>query len=357
MPGSELIGAEELQQLKEVIEQKTFFRYAGKKVKTFEEDCARFLNAKYALAVSSGTAAVLVALHSVGLRPGDEVIMPAFTFVATMEAVEQLGAIPVLVDIDDSLNIDPEKVLDAITTKTRAVIAVHMLGSPANLEYLGNICALHDLLLIEDSAQAFGATYNGQMVGTYGDAASYSFAFTKAITTGEGGLVATNNPSFYKRACHFHDHGHEHLPIYRGNDNRSHRGFNFRMDELSGAVGIAQLKKIDFIINKQKVIKCAIKKGLDDLNPVYRFHHDPVGETHDTLAFKFPTDEQAYHFAEALQKESLFQKILPCALRWHLLDNGKGAILKKHVAIPINLNMDYDQATRIIRKAYKAIGW
>ncbi|HAI18923.1 MAG TPA: L-glutamine--2-deoxy-scyllo-inosose aminotransferase KanB, partial [Xanthomarina gelatinilytica] len=198
-PGFELFGDKERKELNDVLENGVLMRYGFDgmrnghwKAKELESELETVLEVKHAQLVSSGTAAVSVALASAGIGAGDEVIMPSFTFVASFEAIMMLGAIPVLVDIDDTLTMDPQAVKAAITSKTKAVMPVHMCGSMANLEALQAICKKHNLILIEDSSQATGATYKGKPLGSIGDLGCLSLDFVKIITAGEGGAVLTN---------------------------------------------------------------------------------------------------------------------------------------------------------------------
>ena len=188
-----------------------------------------------------------------GVGPGDEVIVPGFTFVATWEAVLDIGAVPVMAEIDHTLNMDPEDLKTRITPRTKAVIAVHMLGSMARLGEL--LEARGSIPLIEDTAQACGGAYHGRYLGTYGDMGTFSFDSVKTITTGEGGMVLTNNEALWTRASEYHDHGHDHAPVGRGNEGRNFFGFNYRMMELQGALGLAQLKKLPMILEKQRANK------------------------------------------------------------------------------------------------------
>ena len=214
MPGFELFGSAERDELQDVLDNGVLMRYGFDgmrkghwKAKELESLLQKKLKVKHAQLVSSGTAAVSVALAVAGVGAGDEVIMPTFTFVASFEAIMMLGAIPVLVDIDDTLTIDPKAVESAITSKTKAVMPVHMCGSMANLDALKSICETHNLILIEDACQAIGGTYNGSALGTIGDIGCFSFDFVKTVTCGEGGAIITNNKDYAPNPDHFRDHG------------------------------------------------------------------------------------------------------------------------------------------------------
>src|SRR4029078_13727389 len=188
------------------------------KSKELEKAICETFGSKYAQLTSSGTSALTTAMAALGIGAGDEIIMPSFTFVASFEAVLSVGATPVLVDIDDSLTLDPEAVRNAITHKTKCIMPVHMCGSMADLDVLQTICEEHDLILLEDACQSIGASYKGKYVGTIGDAGTFSFDFVKNITCGEGGGVITNNEDTYSKCDQYSDHGHDHQRADRGAD-------------------------------------------------------------------------------------------------------------------------------------------
>ena len=193
-----------------------------------------------------------VALASAGIGAGDEVIMPTFTFVASFESILALGAIPILVDVDDTLTLDPKAVVKAITSKTKVVMPVHMCGAMADLNALKTICDTHGLLLVEDACQAIGGSYDGQPLGSIGDLGCFSFDYVKTITCGEGGAVITNNTAFYGNAHMYSDHGHDHVGKDRGAEGHPFLGYNYRISELNAAVGCAQLSRLDEFIQYTK---------------------------------------------------------------------------------------------------------
>ena len=265
MPGFEVIGNEELDSIKSIFENHggVLFAHgfdARRKgrflVRDFEKALAERFNVKYCQAVTSGTAAQLVAMKAFGVKPGDEVITQAFTFVATVEAILECGAIPVVVDIDETLNMCPKALAAAITAKTKCVIPVHMLGNPARMPEINKICAQHKITVFEDACEALGASLHGKPIGSLSEAGFFSLDFGKTITCGEGGFITTNNENLYKRMAAYHDHGHLNEPsLPRGKDLGLMSGFNFRMSELQAAVGIAQLKKLDTIVAKNRAHK------------------------------------------------------------------------------------------------------
>ncbi|MDG4717138.1 DegT/DnrJ/EryC1/StrS family aminotransferase [Winogradskyella marincola] len=263
MPGFELFGDLERKEVNDVLDSGVLMRYGFDgmrnghwKANELEAELAKTFNSKHVQLVSSGTAAVSVALASAGVGAGDEVIIPTFTFVASFEAIMMLGAIPVLVDIDDTLTLDPKAVEAAITSKTKAVMVVHMCGSMANLNALQEICDVNNLVLVEDACQAIGATYEGKPLGSVGDLGCFSFDFVKTITCGEGGAVITNNRDYYLNADHYSDHGHDHIGNDRGAETHPFLGYNFRISELHAAVGLAQVRRLpEFLDIQRKYLK------------------------------------------------------------------------------------------------------
>ncbi|MEZ4796552.1 MAG: DegT/DnrJ/EryC1/StrS family aminotransferase [Flavobacteriaceae bacterium] len=311
MPGFELFGSAERKELNDVLDNGVLMRYGFDgmrnghwKAKELEFELENQLKVKHAQLVSSGTAAVSVALASAGIGAGDEVIMPTFTFVASFEAIMMLGAIPILVDIDDTLTLNPEAVAKAITPNTKAIMPVHMCGSMANLDALKEICETHNLILIEDSSQATGATYKGKPLGSIGDLGCLSLDFVKIITCGEGGAVLTNNEKYYRNADHFSDHGHDHLGNDRGAETHSFLGYNFRISELHAAVGLAQLRRLDEFVAIQKKNYSIIREALSEI-PEVIFRTVPEGgeESYSFLSF-FLSDLETARKVSASFKEN-----------------------------------------------------
>ncbi|MDO9462443.1 MAG: DegT/DnrJ/EryC1/StrS family aminotransferase [Deltaproteobacteria bacterium] len=326
MPGYEVFGKEERRQIMDVLKTGVLFRYEFPnerkgiyKVKEFEEAFARYCGVAHAQAVSSGTAALKVAMAAIGIGAGDEVITQGFTFVATWEAILAIGAIPVFAEIDETLNMDPADLEKKITPRTRAIIPVHMLGAQARIEEIVAIARRHNLKVIEDTAQAAGGRINGKHVGAFGDMGTFSFDPVKTITTGEGGMVITNDADLYRRACEYHDHGHDHVPNSggRGGEGRSFIGLNYRMMELQGAIGLAQLAKLDSIIARQKKNKARIKKALKKIKGItFRRLIDEAGDTATFLAFFLPDAEKARAF-NAVLKENGAGAIYFAENTWH----------------------------------------
>lgn len=313
MPGFEFWGDEERKEVNEVLETGILMRYGfdgGRKgrwkSKELEAAICQTFGAKYAQLTSSGTSALTTAMAALGIGYGDEIIMPTFTFVASFEAVVSVGAIPVLVDVDESLTLDPAAVRAAITTKTKCIMPVHMCGSMADLDALKQICEEHDLILLEDACQSIGATYKGKKVGTIGDAGTFSFDFVKTITCGEGGVVMTNKEELYTKCDGYTDHGHDHLGVDRGADLHPFVGYNYRISELHAAVGLAQIRKLDNFLAIQKKNHGLLKSMLSDVPEVsFRVIPDPEGDSCTFLSWFLPSEEVTQAFVEEMKAQGI----------------------------------------------------
>ncbi|MFZ6024185.1 MAG: DegT/DnrJ/EryC1/StrS family aminotransferase [Bacteroidota bacterium] len=321
MPGFELFGAEERKEVNDVLETGILMRYgfdgARKgvwKAQELEKAITEVFGSKYAQLTSSGTAALTTAMAALHIGAGDEVIMPSFTFVASFEAVLSVGAIPVLVDIDETLTLDPAAVRAAITPRTKCVMPVHMCGSMADLDALKQICAAHQLILLEDACQSIGGTYKGKALGTIGDAGTFSFDFVKTITCGEGGVVMTNNEEVYIQSDAYTDHGHDHKGIDRGADLHPYLGYNFRISELHAAVGLAQIRKLDTFLSIQRKNNKALRAYLETIPGVsFRKVPDEAGDSCSFLSWFLPTEE----LTKALVAELKEQGILAGNFYWY----------------------------------------
>ncbi len=303
MPGFEVFGDEEKKEVMSVFDTGVLFRYEFAeqrqgiyKVREFEEKFAAYCGAKYAQAVTSGTAALKVAMAALGIGPGDEVITQGFTFVATWEAIFDVGAVPIFTEIDDTLNMDPADLENKITDKTKLIIPVHMLGSATRIEEIMSVAAKHGIPVLEDTAQAPGASLNGKKMGSFGICGTFSFDPVKTMTTGEGGMIVTDDEELWRNMSEYHDHGHDHAekPGGRGADGRRFIGFNYRMMEIQGAIGLAQLAKLDGIIAEQKKNKSKMRAAVSELSGVtFRNQLDDAGDSATFLVFSLPTAEQA----------------------------------------------------------------
>lgn len=327
MPGFEVIGNEELAEIQDIFAHGgVLFRHGFDalrdgcyKVRDFEAAFATAMQAPHALAVTSGTAALRVALAALDIGPGDEVITQSFTFVATVEAIIESGATPLCAEIDATLNMDPKALRQMISDRTKAVIVVHMLGTPARLEEIAAICAERGIPLIEDSAWGCGGNLHGRPLGTWGIMGTYSFDFAKTMTTGEGGMVVFRDAALWQNAAAWHDHGHENNPeVPRWEDTRHGSGFNYRMSELQGAVGLAQLRKLPHVVMAQRRHCNALWQAIRDI-PGVEAREVPHGsyETADALVFFVPDAAAALRCRKELLAEGLSTKILPEAATWH----------------------------------------
>lgn len=261
------------------------------KAKELEAAISEKLHCGYTQLVSSGTAALTTAFAALGIGVGDEVIMPTFTFVASFECVLSVGAVPVLVDVDETLTLDPQAVRRAITPRTKCVMPVHMCGAMADMDALVAICKEHKLILLEDACQSFGGSYKGKALGTIGDAGTFSFDFVKIITCAEGGAIVTNSKDLSVKLDGYSDHGHDHVGADRGADLHPFLGYNFRISELHAAVGLAQVRKLDqFIaINKKNWEQLkAILSQVPDIT--FRPIPDPAGDIYTFLTWFLPTE-------------------------------------------------------------------
>lgn len=301
MPGFELFGDQERAQVQDVMDSGVLMRYGfdgmrngNWKAVELEKALAQRMQVKHAQLVSSGTSALTVALVSAGIGAGDEVIMPTFTFVASFESILAIGAVPILADVDDTLTLDPEAVQNAITTKTKVVMPVHMCGSMADLKALKSICDKHDLVLLEDACQAIGGTFEGKPLGSYGDLGCFSFDYVKTITCGEGGGIITNNENYKANADQYSDHGHDHMGKDRGAETHPFLGYNYRISELNAAVGLAQIARLDEFLAIQKKNYSIVRKALEAIEEI-TFRRVPEGgvESYAFLNFFLPDADTA----------------------------------------------------------------
>ena len=335
MPGSELIGKEEKGAVDSIFDKGRDLE-RGSKVLQFEKELAKKVGAQYCHCVCNGTSALKAALFALGVKRGDEVITQSFTFIATVEAILDSGAKPVIVEIDRSLNMDPFDLEKKISDKTKVIIPVHMAGVPAKMKEIIKIAQKNNISVLEDSAQALGASFEEKFLGTIGQAGIYSFDTGKIVTTGEGGAVVTDNKDIYYRVREFSDHGHEQNPKFpRGRDTRSFWGFNYKMAEIPAAIGQVQLKRIDYILKKQRENKKKIKEGIKNIKNIeFREIPDIRGDAGDTLIFFMESKEKASEFAELMSKRGLWTKNLPDAIDWHFAGIWSHIFSEKEIALP-----------------------
>jgi 8-amino-3,8-dideoxy-alpha-D-manno-octulosonate transaminase len=345
-PGGLEIGEEEKSAVMQVLDDKYLFRYYGpadveSKVRLFEKEFAEKIGVKHSLATNSCTSALICSLIALGIGPGDEVIVPGYTFFASCASIIAAKAIPVIAEVDDSLTIDPLDAEKKITPRTRAIIAVHMRGAPCNITRILAIAKKHNLKVIEDVAQSSGGSYMGKRLGGFGDINAFSFQYHKIITAGEGGLVATNDEILYERAMSYHDTAACWRP--GGPEKRFSKarysgelfpGVNYRMNEISGAILRVQLKRLDNLISKMKYNKSRIKNKIGNIRGIeFRRMNDIEGDTGIVLIFFLPDPEITGKFADALKAEgiaasSLHNKSIP---DWHVYSHWE-MILNKWTA-------------------------
>lgn len=341
MPGFELFGASERKHVNDVMETGILMRYGFDgprkgiwKAKELEQAICTVFGAKHTQLVSSGTAALTTALSALGIGYGDEVIMPSFTFVASFEAVLSVGAIPVMVDVDDTLTLNPDAVRKAITPQTKCIMPVHMCGSMADLDALQAICKEHKLVLLEDACQSFGAQYKGKYLGTIGDAGTFSFDFVKTITCAEGGAILTNREDVYVNSDGYSDHGHDHKGVDRGADLHPFIGYNYRISELHAAVGLAQVHRLEEFLTIQRRNHAALKAILSQVPEIsFRRIPDPAGDSCTFISWFLPSQE----ITEAVAAELKAQNILAGNFYWF---NNNWHYIRKwdHLKKSITLN-------------------
>jgi len=310
-PGGMIIDEAEEQAVLEVLRRKRLFRYGGpgepySVVSELEDAFAAKKGTQYAQAVTSGTGALICALRGLGIGPGDEVIVPAYTWIATATAILEVGAIPVIAEVDETLLLDPVDFEAKITPYTKAVAVVHMRGAPAPMDKILPIAKKHGLKVVEDCAQANGATYQGQEVGSFGDAGAFSLQFNKIITCGEGGIVVTNDKNIYERAAMYHDAG---AISGRLNIETLLWGINFRMPEVLGAIALVQLQKLDGLLAAMRARKQMMKAGIADMMKSkgleFRKITDPDGDASICMIMLMNTPEEARNVSKALQAENI----------------------------------------------------
>ena len=360
MPGFEIIDRKERNSIVKLFDKEggVLFAHGYDKirkkyhVREFEKQLEKKFSSKYALAVSSGTAAIKIALKAAGIKPGDEVITQAFNFIATVEAILDAGAKPIICSVNSNLNMDLDDLKNKISKKTKAIIPVHMLGQAVEIKKIIKIAKKKKIFVIEDNCESVGAKYEKQYLGTLGDIGILSFDFGKTITTGEGGAILTNNQKFYKIAKEYHDHGHKNKKgIPRGMDVRARVGFNYRMTEMQAVIGKVQLQKLDYIVKENKK-RYLVLKNL--INKKYTIRNNIINSEgiYDTFIFFEENKSLRNKIIKILNKHRVGTKNLPDAIKWHCsyywdhaisskeVRNSKSTkdILKISIAIPIFLS-------------------
>jgi 8-amino-3,8-dideoxy-alpha-D-manno-octulosonate transaminase len=311
--GASVYGEEEERAVLEVIRSKSPYRYYGPnvlgKVREFEKAFSKKIGIEYTLGVTSGTASLVVALKAAGIGPGDKVIVPACTFLATPGAVVCAGAVPVFADIDESMNIDPDAIEKVVDKHTKAIIPVPILGNPCQMDRIMEIAHKYNLVVIEDVAQSCGSKYKGRYSGTFGDINCFSLQINKIITTGDGGAVVTNDPKLYERAVRYHDQGmfrEKEGFLSKSSADDVFIGQNYRMSEITGAIAVEQLKKLDYIVESMRKIKYSIKDQIRDIPGIgFRRINDEEGDAGNSLIIYLENPEKAKEFREALNAEGI----------------------------------------------------
>ncbi len=330
-PGAYYFGEEERKEVMDVLSSGHLSRYGDlddpgfkRKVYTFEQEFAQYCGTKYAVATNSGTASLLISLLAMGIGEGDEVLVPGYTYVASISSIIYTRATPVLVEIDDSLTIDPFDIEKKITKNTKAIMVVHMLGNPAKMDQIMEIARRHKLYVLEDGCQAAGATYKGNKVGSIGNMGAFSLNRYKNIAAGDGGIITTNDKALYERAFAIHDQGHR--------PNRESKeasgdliGLNLKMNELTGAVALAQIRKLDEMLailrEKKKIIKDQLKSTTTDIK--FRELNDSKGECNTLLTLIFDSKTKADAVAKNLGIKTL------TGSGWHVYSNMQQIIENK----------------------------
>lgn len=349
-PGGLEIGEEEKKQVLEVLDNKYLFRYYGpagveSKVRAFETAFREKMGSPYALATSSCTGALISSLVACGIGPGDEVIVTGYTFFASCAAIVAAKGIPVIAEVDETLTIDPADIEKKITPATKGIVAVHMRGVPCDMDAIMAIAEKHGLKVIEDCAQAVGATYKGKYVGTFGDCGCFSFQYHKTITAGEGGMILCRDARIYDRCCSYHDTA----ACWRPDRFAEQRfegelfcGSNFRMSELTGAVMLAQLGRLDYLNAAMRSHQRRIISQIKDTRGIrVRPCNDPEGDTGICLMFYLDAPEKVGPFVDALKAEGVdaagvFNSGIP---DWHIYAHWKHVIQEK-VPTPVKCPWD-----------------
>lgn len=322
-PGAYWIGEEEMEAVNEVMKGGYLFRYGSEtdpkflqKVSILEKEFARYCKVNHALATSSGTASLLASAIALGLKPGDEIIVPAYTFVASYTSVIFAGLIPVLAEIDDSLTLDVDDIERKITPRTKAIMPVHMLGNPCNMDRIMELAKKHNLWVLEDACQAAGASYKGKKVGSIGHMGAFSLNIFKTINSGDGGLVVTDDFMLHETAFGVHDQGHKPSRLGLEVGNRNILGLNFRMNEITAAVALVQLSKIERILDTLRKKREKLKHLISEAEGFkFRTLNDPQGDCATLCTVIFDSKEQADKVSKALGSKTVDQS------GWHVYAN------------------------------------
>ncbi len=366
MPGVEFFGAEEQKEVNDVMQTGILFRYNHDqqrqgiwKAREFEAEVCKFTGAKYAHAVSSGSTAVATALAAAGVGAGDEVIVPPFTYVASVEAVLFVGGIPVFAEIDETLCLSAEGIRKTLTPKTKAILMVHMCGGMADMDGIMEIVKEKNLVLVEDAGQAYGASYKGTKVGLFGKTGCYSFDFFKIATAGEGGVLVTNDEQAYKHADSYSDHGHDHIGNNRGMEQHPIIGFNYRISELHAAVGLAQARRVPEVIRLNRKNKTLFASLLADIPGVsFSKLADPDGDSATFLNILLPDTDSAKEVVRVMNEKGIAGFNYWYINMYHFINQWDHIkTLKSASKLPIHLlGQSQDYKTLDLPKSQEVVG-
>ena len=344
-PGIHFFGKEEQESVLDVLTNRSPFRFYGPNVmgkcEELEEAVCRKYNVNHAICVNSGTSAIYIGLAAMEVGPGDEVLLPGYLWTSCINAIVTLGAVPKLVDIDDTFTMCPKDLEQKIGSRSKAILYINMSGVPGRIDKIMEVAARHGLKVLEDNCQAFGGSFRGKATGTVGDIGVASFQINKIITAGEGGLIMVDDDHLFRRCFGIHDLGYARdnygTLMDTSCEERYHMwGSGSRMSEIQGAVLLAQFGKIDSIIAGMRKAKYAIREGIKDINGLdMRTIIDEEGDTGSFLIAAFPSRETCQRFVEALRGEGIVSKgyAKPCVSfqEWglHLYYNNKSLVNRK----------------------------
>jgi 8-amino-3,8-dideoxy-alpha-D-manno-octulosonate transaminase len=313
--GPEYYDDKELFQLSDVLKKRSPFRWYGTgsqpplKVLTFEKELAMRMQTRFALAVTSGTAALTTALAALGVGPGDEVILPALSWYSCFNSIVMQGALPVFAESDESLNVDPADLESKITPQTKVIMVVHALGNPADMDAIMALARRRGIKVLEDSAQSLGGSYKGKPLGSIGDIGIYSFQLSKTISSGEGGGLVTSDPLLFERASRYHDLGllrPPHEQMLGGAALKGMIGSQYRMSEFTGGVLLAQIRKLDTIIAALRGHARTVFDGLAGMPDLHQRHRpDPDGDISTGIWLGFPSGAQRDRFLATMRAENV----------------------------------------------------
>lgn len=360
--GTHYIGKEEIKAAKKVLKSKSLFRYHGPKLlyKTdeFEQNMKEYLGVKYVLACSNGGSAIKLCCIANGIGPGDEVLMSPFTFIASASSVLACGAVPKFVDIDETMNINPNEIEKNISSKTKAILAIHMQGQPCDMNKIMKIAKKHNLIVIEDTAQAFGAELNGKKAGTIGDCGAFSLQAGKTITSGEGGFIATNSKKIYDIAKMYHDNGGFRVGCdYPTWENKTTIfGENFKITELQSAIANEQLKKINTILKKQKknydYVIDHIDKNFYKLRPYVKNSK----LVFSNISIEFYTENECNKFIKYMNDNGIGFNIY-CSNLINAFDTFKYESSWHHSKFPYNISKYYKTKCPNAESLFRRVAW